>query len=263
MTDSQNSKKIITELKQIYSLEQLLSSYLVAECIIEIRGEREVEIKKMAKDSIPKLTTNNQVLNMLYERFAAAVNYKPTFVVLAKLGLEDIENYDFQKDPSVVTTATTDTAHLQQAFGPSYSSLSKINLFDHTLRVFKIGIEAGEKQGRVMQTAIPMLGCLFHDFGKSSKIRIDLMGDQVGKGYKAHADVSQMYIREILAPKFHKFLNENATETIEALSISVQNHHPSNNKIKNDTTIRYITAADITARKEEIAKLKNLNSEGE
>jgi hypothetical protein len=114
-----------------------------------------------------------------------------------------------------------------------------------------------------MQTAIPMLGCLFHDFGKSSKIRSELLGDQIGKGYKAHADVSQMYVREILAPKFHKFLNENASETIEAISNAVQNHHPSNNKVKNDTTIKYISASDTLARKEEKKKLKQLSNEGE
>lgn len=260
MIDSQKSNTIVRNLAPITSLEQLLSSYLVAECIVEIRGERQLEIQSLAKDSIPKLAVQNKVLESLYERFCAIISYKPTFVLLAKIGIEDMINYNFQSEPSVMSNASGDTSHLQQVFGPSFSSLAKINLFDHSLRVFKNGLDVGERQGRIMQIAIPMLGCLFHDFGKCPKIRNEILGPDIGKGYKAHADVSQLYVREILASKFSKISNISAAETIDMLALAVQNHHAATNKTKNDTMIKFISTADIAARKEELKIIQKINN---
>ena len=260
MKDSQDFKKL-TNLAPIKTIEQLLSSYLVADCIIEIRGERNHEIKKLAKDSLPKLNIKNQRAIDLYHRFSNVVNYSPTFVYLCKIGLEDMEYYEFSKDPSVVTSAQQDTSHFNDMLGSSYTLLTNISLEEHTLNVFEKGILAGEKKGRIMQTALPMLACLFHDFGKSSELRTEILGDDLGRGYKAHADVSGTYVREILANKYHKKFSEHSMETTEMLSKIVAFHHPGNNKLKNDTMIKFVIEADTVSRKEELQKIKKqLNS---
>ena len=44
-------ERINPSIKNIVSLEQLLSSYLVAESIIEIREERKVAFKKQSEES--------------------------------------------------------------------------------------------------------------------------------------------------------------------------------------------------------------------
>jgi len=259
MTDSHDSKKTpnpFMELKDIHSIEQLLASYIVAECIIEIRGERNTSIKKLAKDSVPKLNVPIKRYQELYERFCGLVNYSPTFLFLMSTGLEDMYKYNFSKDPSVVTSANQDTAHLSQAFGSTYSALARVNLEEHTLNVLEKGIESGEKKGRVMQTALPMIACLYHDFGKSTEIRVELVGEGIGKGYRAHAEVSQMYIREVLAIKYHQKFTEHSMEAIEQLAKVVKDHHPSHKSQKSDTMISYVIAADMDARKDEMKKIK-------
>jgi len=256
MKDSQNSNDKLNELSPIKSMGQLLASFLVAECIIEIRGERETKIKKMAIDSLPKLQIKDSRAEALYKRYAQAVNFTPTFVYLCKIGLEDMKRYNFKKDPSVVTSVSNDTSHLQEAFGSTYAALANIDLEEHTLNVFENGIAAGEKKGRIMQTALPMLACLFHDFGKSSELRNELLGENIGRGYRAHAEVSEIYIREILAAKYHTKFEEQSIETIEKLANIVKNHHPANKKLRSDTMIAFVINSDIMARKEEIRLLK-------
>jgi hypothetical protein len=255
MEDKQKIEELVT-LSSIGSLKQLLTSYLVAECIIEIRGERKEEIKKIAKDSLPKLNVNDERYQKVYEKFASTVNYSPTFIFLAKIGLEDMKKYQFNEDPSVVQNANQDSQHLQQAFGSTYSSLSMIDLESHTLNVFENGVDSGSKKGRIMQTAIPMLACLFHDFGKSTQIRNELIGESIGRAYRAHAEVSEMYVREVLATKYHNRFTEHSTETVELLANVVKNHHPANNRMKSDSMISFVIAADINARKQEIKEIK-------
>jgi hypothetical protein len=256
MIDHPNSKIINPSIKNIYSIEQLLSSYLVADAIIEIREERKLTLNDLAKKHIPDLEVNHPILDKLYRDFAKLVGYRYPFVYMAKIGFEDMIKYQFEKSPSVVTAASNDTAHLNSAFGANYSILAKVNLFDHTLNVFNHGLDIGESKGRIMQIAIPILGCLFHDFGKSEALRSELVGNGVGKVYKAHAEVSSMYIKEVMSTKYHKLLNEQPTETIDMLANAVSNHHPKQNREKGDTTIGFIIEADNRARKEEFKRLQ-------
>ncbi len=253
MSDYQDSKNII---KPIYSLEQIVASYYVAEAILDIRDERKSKIKDFGLESLPKLNTDDPRSNQLYRRFSELVGFSPIFVFLVKKGLEDIQSYSFIDDPSVIVQASQDTAHLNTAFGTSFATLSRINLKEHTLNVFEEGIKIGEKKGRVMQIALPMIGCLFHDFGKSSKIRQELIGDSVGKGYKAHAEVSDMYVRELLAKAYHENFPNNSMETIELLGNIVKFHHPNDRRKKNDTMISMVIQADILARKGELTMIK-------
>lgn len=254
MTDHPNSKN--PKIKNIKTLEQLLSSYLVADAIIEIREERQATLKNLAHENIPTLNVDSPILQDLYNKFAKLVGYRYPFLYMAKIGIEDMVKYKFFDDPSVVTNASNDVAHLNSQFGANYTILSKVNLLDHTLNVFNNGMEIGESKGRVMQIAIPMLGCLFHDFGKSELLRQELVGNNVGKVYKAHAEVSSMYIKEIMSVKYHELLNEQPIETIEMLAKAVSNHHPKHNKDKSDTTIAFIIEADNKARKQEFKKLQ-------
>lgn len=257
MKDHQNFKEPLNPtIKDIYSIKQLLSSYLVADAIIEIRNERKTTLNDIATKNIPKLEVNDDILQHLYATFAKLVGYRYPFVYMAKIGFEDMIKYEFIKDPSVVNNAGSDTAHLSTNFGGNYTLLSKINLFEHTLNVFNQALDKGEQQGRVIQIAIPMLASLFHDFGKSTKIRSQLVGNNVGKVYKAHAEVSSMYIKEILAPKYYNLVKEQPQETLDMLSNTVANHHPSGGKHKSDTNIAFVIEADNKARKEEFKRLQ-------
>ncbi len=254
MSNSQdfNGKRI----DAIHTLSQLSSSLLVAKCIIEIREERASSLVSLAEENMPKLEINNQAIQTLYKDFCTVVGFKPAFVYLAKIGLEDMVRYNFKDDPSVVKGANQDTQHLQNAFGPNYAVLERTNLMSHTLNVFKQGLETGKKKGRIMQIALPILGCLFHDFGKSSAIRKELLGDQsTSKGYKAHAEVSAMYIRELLNTRFYNLTKTSPSDTIEMLANAVLKHHPASVREKGDNIIKFIIEADSSARKQEFKQL--------
>lgn len=248
MQDYQNSKKI----KKISSLRQLLSSYLVSKSLVDIRNERKKELMSFAEEALPRLNSKDKRLIDLFKRFSAVVDYKPVFLELAKKGLEDIDIYNFADDPSVVKSATMDTEHLRTSFSTSFVLLENINLRDHTLRVFENAIIEGEKKGRAIQIAIPVLASLFHDFGKSELIRKKHLGEEQGsKAYKKHAAVSRIYIDEEIRPLF-----KNSEETIEKLAILVENHHPAVNKMKRNEDIKFIIDADHNARKDEIKLIK-------
>jgi hypothetical protein len=159
-----------------------------------------------------------------------------------------------------VTSAQRDTEHLQEQFGSSFAILEKVDLETHTLNVFEIALLKAQEQGRAMQTIIPILACLYHDFGKSSLIRNEILGQNVGRGYKGHAEVSQIYINDIFQIKFSKYTKKQNSETIFKIGKIVAKHHPSTNKEKNDLLIKFVSSADSLARKQEIAYIKqNIN----
>lgn len=252
MTDSPNSKV----LKKIHSIDQLLGSYLVAESVIEIREEKHVELQSLAKESIPELNIDNEVLQTIYHDFANLMNYNYTFVCLAKIGLEDMVKYGFQNDPSVMVSAGNDTMHLNEKFGSTFSVLKEVSLMQHSLNVFKNAIDTGRSKGRVMQIATPILGSLFHDFGKSDKLRKDLLGESQRPGaYKAHAEVSGMYIRERLSHSYFELTGDNPAGMVDALFYCVSNHHPKDNKQKSDINISLIRNSDMKAREAEFKEI--------
>jgi len=248
MQDYQNSEK---SLKRISSLNQLLSSYLVSYALVEIRNEREKELKDTAKKSLPKINSTDENIKGLYQKFAEIVDFKKGLLEIAKKGLEDIDRYNFSDDASINKAAASDIEHLRADFSTSFALLENINLKEHTLRVFKIAIEEGEKKGRAIQVAVPILACLFHDFGKSALLREKHLGIESGKAYRKHAAVSKIYIEEEIRPEF-----KSSEETINMLSRLVENHHPSNNRMKRNEDIAFIIKADQQARKEELKILK-------
>jgi len=251
MDDSPNFNER-NKLKPITSLNQLVSTYLVSKAVVHIRAEREAELNNRVLELKPKLDSTNERYIDLFNRFSKIIDYKEGLMLIAKRCMDDMIKYEFKNDPSITISAHSDTAHLRSAFNTSYSQFEKINLEDHTLRVFENGILDAESQGgRAIKVAIPLLGCLLHDFGKSSKLRAELVENATGDSFKVHATVSKIYVDEILLSAFLKSEN-----TLEMVSLIVENHHPSNNKMKNDASIKFIINADHKSRKQELKIIK-------
>jgi len=245
-------------LMPIVSIEQLLTSYMVADAIIEIRDERRDTINEGTKKILPDLKNKDPRAQNLYLEFSKLVGFSPALVYLIKLGLDDMVIYKFKDNPSVTVTAQQDTKHLQEIYQANFSLFANVSLYDHTLNVFEEAIKTGQKKGRVIQIAIPIIGALFHDFGKSTLIREKLLGDtNNARAYRAHADVSDMYIREILADKYYKVMKDITTETIETLGFLVKSHHATGkNRIAQNIQVKFIKEADTKARKEEFKRLQ-------
>ncbi len=247
-----NKKKILP----IKTVEQLAASYLVAEIIVDMRKELEIELEDKAIESIPKLERKvPPLLEELYISAAKLVKFKPHLVFLMKFAIEDMVNYAFAQDPSVIVAATNDTSHLNVSFGPTYTNLAKINLMDHTINVFNEAITKAKSKGRASSIILPMIAALLHDFGKSSGIRQELVGEAGARGYKAHAEVSGTYIREILSIKLYNKFNEIQSETIDVLTKLVKEHHPANLKSKVDPGVAFVIESDHAARQKEYKQL--------
>lgn len=243
----------------IKTIEQLVASYLVADIIENLIRKEEKNTKNKLKKIVPRLdpiVTNKRAL-ILYEEFVNIVKYKPIFVYIAKYALEDMARYNFKDDPSVVTILQSDVDHLKQKFSVEYSVLAKINLEEHTLNVFEQAIREVKKRGRISGLEIMILAALLHDFGKSSKIRKELLGEVSKRQYRAHADVSHMYINSILARKIIKTFNlQTMPDTLKMIAFIVQNHHPNSKELKSNHSIDFVVQADFHAREFEYNKIK-------
>jgi len=240
-------------LKNITSVQQLLSSYVVAKAIRAIRDERKKTLKEqILVPSIAGDIFQDPRLVDLYLEFAEMANYKHFYMTIMRRILEDLEYYEFESDPSVMTSATADTSHLRERFGPEdFALLARIDLKDHTIRVFRIAMEMAKKKGRSTQYLLPVVGAVLHDFGKARQLRQAVIGRESGP-YKAHALVSKLYIEDMLRPMFPD--NE---ETISQLEFMVENHHSNNTRIKKDSNVSFVMEADQAARKEERKLLKS------
>jgi hypothetical protein len=262
MSDSQNFKKRLLPIKTI---KQLAESFLIAEVIVELRKEIEEDTQKKAIDSIPKIEVPiSKELEELYIEACQIAKFKPVLVYIMKFAIEDMITYNFSEDPSVIVAVSNDTTHLQQQFGQSFSTLSKVNLLDHTVNVFKEAVTASKSRGRATGVVIPMIASLLHDFGKSSGIRKEILGEAGNsRGYKAHAEVSASYIQEKISIKLYNKFNEMATDTTDLLAHIVKNHHAQNMKSKNDSNISLVIEADQKARKKEYKNLLAKKAEKE
>lgn len=259
MDNSQDCKPFTkTKLKPIKTVEQMVTSYVVADILIDFRKEL---IQKEEKTIyIPELDSSLNISERAKEDYLKAtkiLKHNSQLLFICKIGIEDLFKYDFRKDPSVVVAGSNDTMHLQQIFGPRFSDLKNINLLDHTLNVFEEGIKNAINSGRASGMAMGVLGCLFHDFGKSTKIREKVLGTGMQRGYKAHAEVSELYIHDLLLNELYNLLKEDiiTIDFIDSLSKIVKNHHPTNSKTREDLDISFVTKADHEARKKEYVEL--------
>ena len=262
MKDSQEFKPY--KILPIKTVEQLVASYHVAEIIKEIRDEILKEEEEVISFEIPKLEAEAKISQRaidLYEKAFNIMKFKPSYVFIAKLGIEDIYNFDFKNDPSVTTSGSADTAHLQKMFSTRFTDLSKIDLETHTLNVFEEALNQAEKSGRASSMSIAILGALFHDFGKSTKIRSTVMGSGMQRGVKAHAEVSSLYLQDLLLPKVYNVIDDsyNLTESTDRLVYIVKNHHPASAKVKEDLEVDFVVKADHNARKNEMTEIRGVN----
>ena len=261
MIDSQEFKPY--EILPIKTIEQLVSSYLVAEILIDIRNEIKNKESNELQFNLPKLTVNKGVViseraQKLYERAFSIMKFKPSYIFIMKLGLEDMFNYKFSEDASITTMGSADTAHLQKMFSSRFSDLSRINLEEHTLNVFEKSLDIAEQSGRASSMSIAILGALFHDFGKSSKIRRLILGEGMQRGSKAHAEVSALYLQDLLLPRVYNIIEDSylLTESTDRLVDIVKFHHPANAKQREDLEISFVINADHEARKNEMTNLR-------
>lgn len=262
MKDFQEFKKI--KIKKIHTVEQLVSSLIIADIIVEIRDEHKLNQKETIKMLTPDLEGNiSERARKLYYKAADLMSYKPYYLYLLKYAIEDIFKYNFRKDPSVVTTSPADSAYLNSVFGSGFVGLAKINLEDHTLNVFEFAIDDALKSGRPSSMVAPILGAILHDFGKSTEIRKKIKGVAQSRSFTAHPDVSASYVRELLLTKLYNTLDDIPVEIIDGIANMVKNHHPQSDKLKGDLNIAFIIKADHSARKMEYQKIKQENRKEE
>lgn len=263
MKDSQGSNNIENNsnfkrkvLYPITSIEQLVNSYYVSKSIYEVRDKIDNSLNKVGIDNLPIIDakTDNRV-NSLYKEACTILRFNEHLVYMVKLAIEDMYSYNFTEDASVSATAQSDTAHLKVYFGNNFTTLSKINLFDHTLNVLEEAINLAKGKGRTTGIAVPLIASLLHDFGKSTGIREKLDGAASSRGIKAHAEVSYSYVNDILISKMLEKFTEIPVDTISLIANCVKSHHPANLKQKVDQSIAFVIEADHSARKKEHARL--------
>jgi hypothetical protein len=260
MSDFQDFKR--RKIMPIKSIEQIAASYMVAQIISEIRTEVTTKNENNAKDLIPKLEFDvGDRMRELYFEACKIVRYKPILMYIMKFSIEDMIIYNFNADPSVVVAASNDIGHLKEMFGNSFTTLAKISLFNHTEDVFDEAILAAKRTGRSSGVVLPLIAALLHDFGKSSGIRDKILGEAGSRGYKAHAEVSGSYIRDVLSLKLYNKFEELPEDTINILIALVLGHHPANNKTKDDLGITFVMNADKMARQKEYTQLTRNNKE--
>ena len=254
----------------IKTVEQLVTSYFIAEVILEIREVLEEEVidigmKNIPSLDIPKTFPEKQLLEDLYHQAAALIKFKPEFVYSFKLAFEEMVKSNFKDDPSIFSYAVNDTSHLKKAFGnDGFKYLEKISLFEHTINVLNKAILLYQAMDRQIGLDVAIIASVLHDFGKSKPIRERLLGSQAANNkriYKAHAEVSAMYVTEILKPELEKYFQnipevfERLDSYIERLTFLVKEHHPSNAKFKRDPILNIVIQADKKAREEEYKKI--------
>jgi len=196
-------------------------------------------------------------LNNIYLSFSEVVTSK-RLRDLVKFGLREVIKYKFDIDKSVNIQSATDSEYLRTQFSNSFEMFTRINLKDHTLNVFSTAINklknTSDKE-YIKEMTLSLVATLFHDFGKSRLLRESQIGNESGKAYRKHDEVSKIYLEEDVSPRFRDL-----HETIETISFLVENHHPSNNRMKRNNKISFIINADYEARKTELRILQYPNT---
>jgi len=261
MSDSQEFKPY--EILPIKTIEQLVASHLVAEILVEIRNEIKNKEAEELEFDIPQLKVKNSIViseraQELYKKAFSIMKFKPSYVFIMKMGIEDMYNYKFSDDASITTMGSADTIHLQKMFSTRFTDLSKVSLEEHTLNVFENALDMAENSGRASSMSIAILAALFHDFGKSSKIRKAVLGEGMQRGVKAHAEVSASYLQDLLLPRVYNIIEDSysLTESTDRLVDIVKFHHPANKDQREDLEISFVIGADHEARKNEMINLR-------
>lgn len=250
--------------KNFVSIEQLVNSYFVARTIDEVRKNKKLsEVMLAGKfDFFEEWLADieDEELLLLNKKFIEITRFNFKLAAIAKIAIEDMYTYSFINSPSV-SLNQKDSEHIRKKYIPNeFDLLRKISLFDHTKNVFRNIIEEMERK-EVYNAGGIMLAALLHDFGKNQEIRKKLTPNTTSENssdYKMHADISTMYIKEILQEKVRNLLiqakqDSEVSKTLETIAEVVENHH--NKASAWAKKIELIAAADHKARKEEITGL--------
>lgn len=247
--------------KNFVSIEQLVNSYFVARAIDEVRKNKKLSEVMLAgkyeffEDWLAEV--EDKELVELNQKFIEITRFNFKLAAIAKVAIEDMYEFSFINSPSV-SSNQKDSDHLRRKFTPNeFDILRKTSLFDHTKHVFKNIVEEMERK-EVYNAGGIMLAALIHDFGKSQEIRKKLTPNTTSENsseYKNHADVSSMYIKDILQEKVRNLLiqqkqDAEVSKTLETISEVVENHH--NKASAFAKKIELISMADHKARKEEL-----------
>ncbi len=247
--------------ERMRTIMQLVNSYYIAETIYEMRGERKiVSDTDYIFNEKWKLNVKDKRILDLYDRIIKIARKNPKIIAIVKVGFEDIENLNFKDSPSVSSNQKDNKNIRNIATMNQLELLKKINLKDHTLNVVEQIVKKTEKN-EIYGIGQIIIACLFHDFGKSKEVRKIVTPDAVSENssnYKPHAEVSGMYVKDIIIEKAQQELlanNENSsiTETINSIADLVSNHHNSSGRWKQK--VELINEADSLARKKEIEEI--------
>jgi len=253
------------------SLEQLVANYYAALAIKEIsvaqnaalmRGELYLSEYLFFPDvARPDLVA-------MFHEISAAVNGDLAVLIIAATAIEHMEAYRFDLDPSVIDVRD-DNKHLEREFKSGYTRLANVALMRHTMNVVEEFLRISRNQDANTK-GVALLGCLLHDFGKSTRIRQKMADAQQGVALKAirHPDASAYYVDEILEPAIRARLGdefdsaairpvyEYAEKLLSVLGPVVASHHHAAEGLK--AYIAPIMRADGGARQKEIKQLKEL-----
>lgn len=256
-----------SKLKPISSISQLIASYNAACYVEHVRQEQHitktisVDTKLFMQKFELDLIEEDKLTASLYLRFLElkCVRYNPRLAAIFKIGIEDMYYFKFKESASV--TSNTKDKHLINQFSfNTFELLKQVTLFDHTLHVVEFLIEQ-EEQAETINGAVNILSGLFHDYGKSEKIRAEFNQAWINPDHKStpnHWDID--YARSLLKPKVKRFLTSIEEDpevdlTIDAIHDIVANHH---NAAKNyESKISAVKTADTEARKREISSLSS------
>jgi len=270
MKNFQDSKDSFNrKLSPIKTIGQLSASYIVAEILAEIRRDSKGEVELGPDSIIPLECINFNIPERaitLYNEACDIVNYKPIFMVMLKTSIEIMLSNEFDKDPSVTLGSKKETEHLfkisdtitENSNNTTYKDLAFINLFDHTLNVFEEAINYIKSNGSSVGLILPLIAALLHDFGKSTKLREKLKVSN-GRGYKAHAEVSEIFVRDLFSEMVYNQIDKVPEETIVTIGKLCKNHHEG--KKDSISGIELVKTADKKAREKEIIFIhKNRNN---
>lgn len=245
------------------SVMQLVNSYFVAKTIHEMRGDKEiVSDSDFVFYEKWGIKTKDKRIQETFKRIVEATRRNVKIAALAKVALEAIDEFEFVKSPSV-SSNQNDNKNLRASNSLSdLDVLRKVDLRAHTLNVVEAILKETEAK-EIYGVGQIIIACILHDFGKSRKVRELVAPDSVSENsskYRPHAEVSGLYVRDVLSEKVRLLLLENdenseISETIKQIAELVANHHNSSKQWKHK--VELINKADALARKKELSENQN------
>ncbi|PAF53807.1 hypothetical protein BKH42_03505 [Helicobacter sp. 13S00482-2] len=223
------------------------------EDIVSILNKNIIILKEISRArtriKILQKTTSDSILNCKDEAILQAYGIykerfkKPLFSDLISIFLNHVEEFEFHKYTSVPQAFKVQYRENESRF----LKLGKINLKDHSLRVFTIACSKNKNNPDRFAEEIVLLA-LTHDFGKCNKV-IDFVGSSAKE---THNQVSAHYVSIIMRQLGYP------EEFVELFYQTLYHHHSHQETIKNTFYIQALNECDYEARREEEKKIMKL-----